>query len=114
MNTSFQRFAIRTLTVSLLASAALSSANAAIFIRTGVVVAPAAPVVVSPVVAAPVAVAPVAVAPVMAAPVMAAPVMAAPVMAAPVMVVPTCRFVAVPVMNAWTGFTYLVTRRVCN
>jgi len=99
MNTSFQRFAIRTLTVSLLASAALSSANAAIFIRTGVVVAPAAPVVVSPVVAAPVAVAPVAV---------------APVMAAPVMVVPTCRFVAVPVMNAWTGFTYLVTRRVCN
>jgi hypothetical protein len=104
MNTSFQRFAIRTLTVSLLASAALSSANAAIFIRTGVVVAPAAPVVVSPVVAAPVAVAPVAV----------APVMAAPVMAAPVMVVPTCRFVAVPVMNAWTGFTYLVTRRVCN
>ena len=104
MNTSFQRFAIRTLTVSLLASAALSSANAAIFIRTGVVVAPAAPVGVSPVVAAPVAVAPVAV----------APVMAAPVMAAPVMVVPTCRFVAVPVMNAWTGFTYLVTRRVCN
>ena len=39
---------------------------------------------------------------------------APPVVVAPVMVVPTCRFVAVPVMNAWTGFTYLVTRRVCN
>jgi 2-oxoglutarate dehydrogenase E2 component (dihydrolipoamide succinyltransferase) len=98
MNTSFQRFAIRTLAVSLLAAAALSSANAAIFIRTGVVLAPA-PMVVSLVVAAPVVV---------------APVMAAPVVVAPVMVVPTCRFVAVPVMNAWTGFTYMVTRRVCN
>jgi hypothetical protein len=54
------------------------------------------------------------VSPVVAAPVMVAPVMAAPVVVAPVMVVPTCRFVAVPVMNAWTGFTYMVTRRVCN
>jgi len=29
-------------------------------------------------------------------------------------VVPTCQFVAVPVVNAWTGLTYMVTRRVCN
>jgi hypothetical protein len=98
MNT-FKSFAIRTLILSAFAATALSSAHAAIFIRTGVVVAP-------------VAVAPVA--PVIVAPVVAAPVVAAPVIAAPVVVVPTCRFVSVPVMNAWTGVTYLVTRRVCN
>jgi hypothetical protein len=42
-----------------------------------------------------------------------APVAVAPVVA-PVVYVPTCRFITVPVMNAFTGFTYLVTRRVCN
>jgi len=83
MNTSFKRLVIRTLAVSTFAAAALSSAHAAVFIRTGVVFAPAAPVVV------------------------------APVVVAPVVVVPACRFVAVPVVNAWTGVTYLVTRRVC-
>ncbi len=98
MNT-FKSFAIRTLILSAIAAAAVSSANAAIFIRTGVVVAPA---VVAPV------------APIVAAPVVAAPVVVAPVLAAPVVVVPTCRFVSVPVMNAWTGVTFLVTRRVCN
>jgi len=86
MNT-FKNFAIRTLILSAIAAAALSSANAAIFIRTGVVVAPVA---FAPVVAV------------------------APVYAAPVVVMPVCRFVSVPVMNAWTGVTYLVTRRVCN
>ena len=88
MNT-FMNFAIRTLVLSAFAVAALNSANAAIFIRTGVVVAPVAPVY-------------------------AAPVVAAPVVVAPVVVMPVCRFVSVPVMNAWTGVTYLVTRRVCN
>jgi hypothetical protein len=97
MNT-FKSFAIRTLILSVLAAAAVSSANAAVFIRTGLIVA--APAVVAPVV--PVA------------PVVAAPVVAAPVVAAPIVVVPTCRFVAVPVVNAWTGITYMVTRRVCN
>jgi len=87
----FKNFAIRTLVLSALAVAALNSADAAIFIRTGVVVAPVA-----------------------VAPVVAAPVLAAPVIAAPVVVMPVCRFVSVPVMNAWTGVTYLVTRRVCN
>jgi hypothetical protein len=71
-----------------------------IFFRTRVVVAPA--------VVAPVAVAPVAVTPVVAAPVVAAPVAVAPVY------VPTCRLVAVPVVNTWTGATYMVTRRVCR
>jgi hypothetical protein len=97
MNT-FKNFAIRTLILSALAAAAFSSANAAVFIRTGLIVA--APAVVAPVV--PVA------------PVVAAPVVAAPVVAAPIVVIPTCRFVAVPVVNAWTGITYMVTRRVCN
>jgi hypothetical protein len=87
MNT-FKSFAIRTLALTALAAATLSSANAAIFIRTGVVVA--APVVVAPMVP---------VAPV--------------VVAAPVVVVPACRIVSVPVVNAWTGVTYLVARRVC-
>jgi hypothetical protein len=98
MNT-FKSFAIRTLILSAFAATAVSSAHAAIFIRTGVVVAPVA---VAPVVVAPLA------------PVIAAPVVAAPVIAAPVVVMPICRFVSVPVMNAWTGATYLVTRRVCN
>jgi hypothetical protein len=102
MNT-FKNFAIRTLILSALAAAAFSSANAAVFIRTGLIVA--APAVVAPVVP---------VAPVVAAPVVAAPVVAAPVVAAPIVVIPTCRFVAVPVVNAWTGITYMVTRRVCN
>jgi hypothetical protein len=48
------------------------------------------------------------------APVVVAPVVAAPIVAAPVVVMPVCRFVSVPVVNAWTGVTYLVTRRVCN
>jgi len=39
---------------------------------------------------------------------------AAPVVVAPVVVVPVCRFVSVPVVNAFTGVTYLATRRVCN
>ena len=91
MDTSFKSFAIRTLAVTVLAAAALSSANAAVFIRTRVFVAPVAPVFVAPVIAAPVA-----------------------VVAAPVVVMPICQFVAVPVVNAWTGVTYLVSRRVCN
>jgi pyruvate dehydrogenase E2 component (dihydrolipoamide acetyltransferase) len=98
MNT-FKSFAIRTVALSALAAATLSSANAAVFFRTRVIVAPVAPVVVAPIVAAPV---------------VAAPVVVAPVVAAPVVVVPICRFVSVPVVNAWTGITYLVTRRVCN
>lgn len=93
--TNFKKFALRTLAVSAIAAIAMSSANAGVFFfRTAVV----APVVVTPVIAAPVVVAPVAVAPVV----------------APVVYVPTCRFITVPVMNAFTGFTYLVTRRVCN
>jgi hypothetical protein len=97
MNTSFKNFALRTLAVSSVAALVMSSANAGvIFYRTRVFAAPvvAAPVVVAPaVVAAPVVVAPVAVAPVY---------------------VPTCNFVSVPVVNAYTGWTTMVTRRVCN
>jgi len=55
-------------------------------------------------------------APVVAAPVVVAPVVApavAPVVVAPVYV-PTCRIISVPVVNAWTGITYLVPRQVCN
>jgi hypothetical protein len=88
MNT-FNSFAIRTLALTAIAAATLSSANAAIFFRTRVVVAPVAPVVL-------------------------APVAVTPVVAAPVVVLPTCRFVSVPVVNAWTGITYMVTRQVCN
>ena len=91
MNTSLKSFAIRTLALSALAAAAMSSANAGVFFyRTAVVVRPvyADPVVVAPVVAAPVVVAPV--------------------------YVPPCNFVSVPVVNAYTGWTYMVTRRVCN
>jgi hypothetical protein len=95
MNT-FKTFAIRTLALSALAAATITDANAAVFIRTGVVVAPVVPVVI----AAPV--------------VPVAPIVAAPVVVTPVVVMPVCRFVSIPVMNAWTGITYLVTRRVCN
>lgn len=83
MNTSLKHFAIRTLAVSALAALAMSSANAGVFFyRTRVVV--------SPIVAAPVMIAPA--------------VVAAPVVVAPVYV-PTCTFVAVPVVNAFTGWT---------
>lgn len=84
------RCLFQVLALSALAAGALGTANAAIFIRSRVIVAP---------VVAPVAVAPVAV---------------ALVVAAPVVVIPTCRFVSVPVVNAFTGVTYMVTRRVCN
>jgi hypothetical protein len=90
MNTSIKTFAIRTLALSTLAALAMSSANAGVFFyRTRVFVAPiiAAPVVVSPVMVVPVV--------------------------APVYV-PTCRLVSVPVVNAYTGWTYMVARRVCN
>ncbi len=114
---------IQILAAAAITAGAMSTAHAGIFLRTRVVVAPAvvapvavAPVAVTPVVAAPVVTAPVVAAPV--APVVAAPVVAAPVVAAPVAVtpvyVPTCRLVAVPVVNTWTGATYMVTRRVCN
>jgi hypothetical protein len=108
---------IKVLALSAIAVGSMNTANAAIFFRTRVVVAPVAvaPVAVAPVVAAPVVAAPVVAAPVVAAPapaaVVAAPV--APVVVAPV-VVPTCRLVSVPVVNAFTGVTYLVPRRVCN
>jgi hypothetical protein len=85
MTTSFKSFAIRTLALTTLAAAVMSSADAAVFIRTRVWVAP----VVTPVVAV------------------------APVVVAPVYV-PTCTMVSVPFVNAWTGVTYLVPRRVCN
>jgi hypothetical protein len=112
MNTTIKNFALRTLAVSAIAAVAMSSANAGVFFyRTRIVVAP---VVAAPVIVAPVGVAPIAVAPVIAAPVAVAPVAMAPVAVAPVVYVPTCRFVSVPVVNAFTGYTYLVTRRVCN
>ncbi len=87
---------MKALTVAAIAVGSMSTANAAIFFRSRVVVAP---------VVAPVAVAPV------------APVVAAPVVVAPVVTpvyVPTCRLVSVPVVNAITGVTFLVPRRVCN
>jgi hypothetical protein len=28
--------------------------------------------------------------------------------------IPTCRLITVPFVNAYTGVTYLVPRRVCN
>jgi hypothetical protein len=123
MKSAVKNFVLRTLTISTIAAVAMSSANAQIILhRARVIVRPvvAAPVVVAPVAVAPVVVAPVAVAPVapaVVAPVIAAPVVAAPVVAAPVVVpvyVPTCRLVAVPFVNAVTGLTYMVTRRVCN
>jgi hypothetical protein len=92
MNTSFKKFALRTLAVSSVAALVMSSANARVFFY-------GPRFVVAPVVAAPVMVAPA--------------VVAAPVVVAPVYV-PTCNFVSVPVVNAYTGWTYMVTRRVCN
>ena len=84
MKTTFKHFAIRTLAITAFAAGAMSSANAAIIFYR-------APVVVAPVV------------------------YAAPVIVAPVAVyVPTCRWVAMPFLNAYTGWTYMVTRRVCN
>jgi hypothetical protein len=94
MSKNFKQWMIRGLAVATLAAGAATSADAAIWIRSRVVV--------TPVIAAPVVVAPV------------APVVAAPVVAAPVVVVPVCTVVSVPVMNAFTGITYLVPRRVCN
>jgi hypothetical protein len=106
----------RLLALTALMSGAIGTADAAVFFRTRVVVAPVvAPVAVAPVAAAVVTPAPVVAAPVVAAPIVATPVLATtPVVAAPVVVVPVCRFVSVPVVNAWTGVTYLVSRRVCN
>jgi len=120
MKNTVKNLAICALTASAVAAIAMSTANAQVIIpRARVIVRPvvAARVVVAPVAVAPVAVAPVAVAPVVpvVAPIVAAPVVVAPVVAAPVAVyVPTCRFVSVPVVNAFTGLTYMVTRRVCN
>jgi len=112
---------MKALTVAAIAVGSMSTANAAIFFRSRVVVAPVvAPVAVAPVapvVAAPVVAAPVVAAPVVAAPAVAPPVVAAPVVVAPVVTpvyVPTCRLVSVPVVNAITGVTFLVPRRVCN
>jgi len=88
MNKSLKSFAIRAVAISTLTLAAMGSANAAVFFyRTGVVVAP---VVVAPVVVA-----------------------LAPIVVAPVYI-PTCRLISVPFVNAFTGLTYLATRRVCN
>ncbi len=107
---------MKALTVAAIAVGSMSTANAAIFFRSRVVVAPVvAPVAVAPV--APVVAAPVVAAPVVAAPAVAPPVVAAPVVVAPVVTpvyVPTCRWVSVPVVNAITGVTFLVPRRVCN
>jgi hypothetical protein len=119
MQTSIRNFAFRSLAVASLGLMAMNAANAEVVIirRPHVIVRPviAVPVVAAPVVAAPVVAAPVVAAPVAVTPV--APVVVAPVVTAPVVVpvyVPTCRFVTVPVMNALTGLTYMVTRRVCN
>jgi hypothetical protein len=107
---------MKALTVAAIAVGSMSTANAAIFFRSRVVVAPVvAPVAVAPV--TPVVAAPVVAAPVVAAPAVAPPVVAAPVVVAPVVTpvyVPTCRLVSVPVVNAITGVTFLVPRRVCN
>jgi hypothetical protein len=88
MKTTFKKIAIRALIVTAIASAALGTANAGVFIYGPRIVVPT--VYVAPVAVAPVVVAPVAV------------------------YVPTCRFVSVPFVNAYTGWTYMVTRRVCN
>jgi len=119
MQNRIRNFAFRSLAAASIGLVVMSAANAEVVIirRPHVIVRPivAVPVVAAPVVAAPVVAAPVAIAPVVAAP--AVPVVVAPVVAAPVVVpvyVPTCRFVTVPVVNALTGLTYMVTRRVCN
>jgi hypothetical protein len=101
MSKNFQQCMIHGLAIAALVAAAATSADAAVWVRSRVVVRPvvAVPVVAAPVVAAPVAV---------------APVLAAPVVAAPVVVVPVCSVVSVPVVNALNGVTYMVPRRVCN
>jgi hypothetical protein len=104
MSRNFKQWMIHGLALTALVAGAATSADAAIWVHTRVVV--------RPVVAAPVVVAPVA--PVVAAPVVAAPVVTAPVVAAPIVVAPVCNVVSVPVVNAFTGVTYLVPRRVCN
>jgi hypothetical protein len=86
MKTTFKKIAIRALTVTAIASAAVGTANAGVFIYGPRIVVPA---------------------------VYAAPVVVAPVVVAPT-AVPTCRFVSMPFVNAYTGWTYMVTRRVCN
>jgi hypothetical protein len=88
MNTTAKNTLIRALAVAAISIAAMSSANAAVIFRSRLVVTTPVAVVAPVVVAAPVAVAPV--------------------------YVPTCRFVSVPVMNAYTGLIYMVTRQVCN
>jgi hypothetical protein len=88
MKTTFKKIAIRALAVTAIASAAMGTANAGVFIYGPRIVVPA---------------------------VYAAPVVVAPVVVAPAAVyVPTCRFVSMPFVNAYTGWTYMVTRRVCN
>jgi hypothetical protein len=111
MSKSFQHWMIHGLAITALVAGAATSADAAIWVRSRVVVRPvvAAPVVVAPIVAAPVVAAPIA-----ATPVAVAPIVAAPVIAAPVVVAPVCSVVSVPVVNALTGVTYMVPRRVCN
>jgi hypothetical protein len=114
MNNAVKNFVLRTLAISTIAALAMNAADAQIILRKARVIV--RPVVAAPVVVAPVAVArvaPVVVAPAVVAPVVAAPVVVAPVVVAPVYV-PTCRLVAVPFVNAVTGLTYMVTRRVCN
>ena len=101
MSKSFQHWMIHGLAITALVAGAATSADAAIWVRSRVVVRP---VVAAPVVAAPIAATPVAV----------APIVAAPVIAAPVVVAPVCSVVSVPVVNALTGVTYMVPRRVCN
>jgi hypothetical protein len=109
MSMNFKHWMIHGLAFTALVAGAATSADAAIWVRTRVVVHP---VVAAPVVVAPVA--PVVAAPVAVAPVVAAPVVTAPVVAAPIVVAPVCNLVSVPVVNAFTGVTYFVTRRVCN
>ncbi len=101
MSSIFKNIVVRFLLVSAVAASAMHSANAVVLHRlVRVVPYPvAAPVVAAPVVAAPV---------------VAAPVVAAPIVAAPVVALPVCQIVSVPVVNAYTGVTFFVPRRVCN
>jgi hypothetical protein len=32
----------------------------------------------------------------------------------PAVYVPTCRLIQVPYVNPWTGWSYFVTRQICN
>jgi hypothetical protein len=88
MTKKFKQRVIRTLAIVALAAGAATSADAAIWVRSRLVV--------TPIIAAPVIVAPVT------------------VVAAPIVVAPVCTVVSVPVLNAFTGLTYLVPRQVCN